>query len=184
MDSTFDISKFKLIVGLGNIGKEYEKTRHNAGFMFLDELVGKENFKEEPKFKAELFKSAEGQIFAKPTTLMNMSGDSVRSIKDFYKINDSEIIIIYDDLDLELGKFKVQFAKSPKAHNGVLSVENKLGTTHFWRIRIGIDNRSSELRHKIEGFDYVLGRFLEEELVLLNETFDKIKTYLLETAHE
>jgi PTH1 family peptidyl-tRNA hydrolase len=185
MEETFDISKFKLIVGLGNPEKEYDETRHNAGFMFLDDLVGKDNFQLEKKFKAEIYKTEEGQIFVKPTTFMNLSGDSVRTIKDFYKILTSEILVIYDDLDLRLGNYKIQFAKTPKSHNGIISVENKLGTTHFWRIRIGVDNRTEELRKKIAGFDYVLGRFSEEELILLQETFDKIKDNLKESIkHE
>lgn len=180
MNQDFKLSKIKLIVGLGNVGLEYYKTRHNAGFLFLNTLVDSSKFNNERKFKAEIYKST-NMILAKPTTMMNESGFSVQSIINFYKIKSEEIFLIYDDLDIDLGKYKIQFNKSPKGHNGVLSVENKIGTTHFWRLRIGVDGRSKELRKKFSGKDYVLSRFSEDEMVTLNSTFDTIVQELEKT---
>lgn len=112
---------------------------------------------------------------AKPTTFMNLSGESVGAISSFYKINPAEILVVHDDLDIKLGEYKMHFNKGPKVHNGITSIENHLGTSEFWRLRIGIDNRTPELRENISGADYVLGRFNSEERILLDKVFLKIK---------
>lgn len=172
----FDINKIKLIVALGNPGKEYVKTRHNVGFMFFDHF--NIEFLTESKFKAEIAQfKAENQkiIFAKPNTYMNSSGESVIAINNFYKLIPSEILVVHDDLDIQLGEYKLQFSKGPKVHNGILSIENLLSTEEFWRLRIGIDNRTQELKKHISGSDYVLGRFTDEELTTLEKLFTQIK---------
>lgn len=173
----FDISEIKLIVGLGNTGLEYERTRHNAGFIFLDSIA-QSNFKEEKKFKA-LMSEHNGIKLAKPTTFMNSSGEAIRAISDFYKINPSQILVVHDDLDIKLGEYKLQFDKGPKVHNGISSIENHLGTSEFWRLRIGIDNRTPELKANISGADYVLGRFSSEELEILTKILFSISETLI-----
>lgn len=173
---TFKISEIKLIVGLGNPGKEYAKTRHNAGFMLFDQF--NVDFLLENKFKAEVsqFKTERQKfLLAKPNTFMNSSGESVVAICNFYKILPSEVLVIHDDLDIKLGEYKLQFCKGPKVHNGILSIENSLSTEEFWRLRVGIDNRSPELKKHMTGSDYVLGRFTDEELVTIEDLFKQIR---------
>lgn len=165
----------KLIVGLGNPGKEYENTRHNAGFLFIDYLLAKEDIISESgeKFKSSVvYKYSKDLLLVKPQTFMNNSGLAVKELVKWHKINiKNDLLLVHDDLDIKLGKFKLQFAKSPRDHNGVISTEQHLGTTHFNRLRIGVDSR---IDRRIDGEKYVLQRFCEEELVLLKETFDKI----------
>ena len=130
----------KLIVGLGNPGKEYKETKHNAGFMAVDLFIDNNNlgkFTENKKLKSEILKSRE-IIVAKPTTFMNLSGDAVSLIKQYYKIDIKDIIIIYDDLDIEMGEVKSGIFKSSAGHNGIKSIIEKLGGSEFMRIRIGI----------------------------------------------
>jgi len=175
---TFNIQNIKLIVGLGNPGKEYIKTRHNAGFIFLDKLSS--NFLVEQKFKSEFCTAIlkdKKLILAKPQTYMNSSGEAVLAIMQFYKLEPSELLVAHDDLDIKLGDYKLQFNKGPKVHNGILSIENLLSTSAFWRLRIGIDNRSEELKKNISGSDYVLGRFNEEELNILDKTLSTIAEF-------
>lgn len=173
-----DINQIKLIVGLGNPGKDYFNTRHNAGFLFLDSLAT--SFLEEKKFKSEICitNSFNKVIYSKPLTFMNNSGEAVKAIASFYKIKPSDILIVHDDLDIKLGDYKLQFNKGPKVHNGILSIENHLNTSEFWRLRIGIDNRTEEIKKYISGSDYVLGRFSTEELDTLTKVFNQIKAEL------
>lgn len=131
----------KLIIGLGNPGEKYKKNRHNAGYLFVD-FLGK-------GLKTNVF--------------MNDSGEFVKDKKDF--------IIAHDDLDIPLGKYKIQFGVGPKVHNGILSIENSLKTKDFWRIRIGIDNR----KNYVEGEKYVLEDFTEEELEVLKKVYAKVR---------
>jgi len=169
----------KLFIGLGNPGKEHENNRHNAGFMFLDFIAGtfntESNFKNEKKFEADMFEvviDAEKILFVKPQTYMNAIGRTVKKLADFYKIDPDNIIVAHDDLDLELGSFKIQKGRGPKIHNGILSIEEHLGSSDFTRIRIGIDNRDPE--NRFQGKDYVLSSFTHEEELKLNDIFNKI----------
>lgn len=172
--------KTKLIIGLGNPGKEYQKTRHNAGFLMLDffaENLNFSDFKFEKKFNAEITeKQISGQkiILVKPQTFMNNSGQSVQALINFYKIPAEKIIVVHDELDLKLGDFKISQNKNASGHNGVLSIFNHLGTKKFQRIRIGIDDRNEQQRKNMSGSDYVLGRFSKNELEILNQTFQEI----------
>lgn len=162
--------KYRLIVGLGNPGLEYSRTRHNAGFMFLDEIARQE-FLEDKKFKAEIAKQG-SKYLAKPTTYMNKSGEAVQLIKNFYKLENSEILVVYDDLDIEGGKYKIQ-QKGPHVHNGVNSVYQHIGDG-FNHLRIGIDFRTPEIRKNIKGVDYVLGKFTDQEYNTIEQTFKNI----------
>lgn len=149
----------KLIVGLGNPGKEYLKTWHNIGFLALDNIASVfkfEDFKREKKFQAEI---AIGEIkkqktiLAKPQTFMNNSGLTVGALAKYYKIKPTDIIIIHDDIDLPLGRIKIVGDSSAGGHNGVKSIIQYLKTQDFIRIRIGI---STPKKEKIGSADYVL----------------------------
>ena len=149
----------KLIVGLGNVGKEYESTRHNVGFMVIDSYLRDVSFKE--KNQAMYFEqnySGEKIIFIKPTTFMNDSGLAVRKFVDFYKINVSDILVIYDDMDFEVGTFKLKPSGSSGGHNGIKSIISNLGTENFKRVRIGIS------KPKGDTINYVLGKFSKSEM--------------------
>ena len=172
----FDIKKIRLIIGLGNTGREYEHTRHNVGFMFLD-LLGGRNFEEEKKLKSQILKintNSGRLILIKPTTFMNSSGEAVLLTKDYYKIRNDEILVVHDDLDLQVGNHKIQFATGPKVHNGINSVENRLGTNKFWRLRIGVENRLGEERRYITGQDYVLSNFINDEVNQITDLSETI----------
>lgn len=133
----------KLIVGLGNIGEKYCFTRHNAGFMVIDRLaiVKGVSFKEEKKFKCCIGKYKYGMqdiILIKPTTFMNLSGDAVQLVMKYYKIDVEDILIVYDDLSLELGKMRFRPSGSDGGHNGIKSIIKCIGTQGFARLKIGI----------------------------------------------
>src|SRR5689334_19392192 len=139
----------KLIIGLGNPGKQYENTRHNAGFIILDEIrkaLDFPEFKFDNKFDAEISTGdykleaiSYKLILAKPQSFMNLSGQAVKKIMDFYKIPVENIAVIHDDLDIELGKYKLSDDASAAGHNGVQSIIDHLGTQKFRRIRVGIE---------------------------------------------
>jgi len=166
----------KLYVCLGNVGKEYEQTRHNAGFLFgekyIEQLHNSGNqmiIKEENLYKLVSFPQ-ENISFLFPKTLMNLSGKAVNEYLAFTnKVFD--LIVVHDDLDLLIGDFKMIIGKGPKTHNGLSSVEDALQTKDFERIRIGIENRNGL---EISGLDYVLYRFSQEELGKIYITVDKI----------
>lgn len=164
----------KLIVGLGNIGREYENTRHNVGFMAIDKFAYKYNasFHEEKSFKgsiAEIRIGAEKVLLLKPSTYMNLSGDSLILVKKFYKIDLEDIIVLNDDLDQPVGKIRYRAKGSAGGHNGLKSIIQNLGTEEFQRIRIGIDRSKV-----IPVIDWVLGKFPNEDLEKLNPVFDKV----------
>jgi len=156
----------KLIVGLGNPGKQYEKTRHNAGFMAIDEIQERMNFgsfKMSDKFKAEI---AEGQIenekviLAKPQTFMNLSSQSVSAIINFYKIPIEDLIVIFDDADLPYGNMRIRPEGSGGGHKGMKSIIESIGTQGFVRVRLGIQPPAN-FRGVLE--DYVLGKLTDSE---------------------
>jgi len=171
----------KLIVGLGNPGKEYVNTPHNAGFVFLDALREKfmyqdtlypTDWKTEDTFLSDIAFIKDGSkivaILQKPSTFMNLSGEAVEKIIRKFDIEPSnDLILVHDDLDIQLGEFKIQKGKSPIGHNGVISVEEHLGIKDFKRVRIGIENRSNK---NIPGLDYVLMKYSKEEQTTLEET--------------
>ncbi len=137
-----------LIVGLGNPGKNYAGHRHNVGFMAIDFMAHRLNlpvFKNAGKFKAEIsLGRIAGQpvILAKPQTYMNNSGSAVSLLKRYYKIQPDNILIIHDDLDISFGKMKLKFGGSSAGHNGLKSIMESLGTDGFWRLRLGLANKT------------------------------------------
>src|SRR3989344_2908993 len=152
----------QLLVGLGNPGDQYKTTRHNVGFMVADRLVNDLDgyFKRLKKCDAEIARLP-GAMVAKPQTFMNLSGRAIQKILKFFRFSPEKLWVIHDDLDLPLGEFKFHFAKGPKIHNGLTSIEETLTTPNFWRVRIGIDNRTKI--NRIPGDIYVLEPFTLEE---------------------
>lgn len=160
----------KLIVGLGNPGKKYELTRHNIGFKILDSLISFPNFeqlsfKENNKFHGIMAKN-QNIILLKPSTFMNNSGQAVRAVAEYFKINSKNILIIHDDLDIDFGNIKIQQGRSAAGHNGVSSIISHLGNNDFWRLRFGV---AGESRGQIPGNKYVLSKFSAEEETNLSE---------------
>ena len=164
----------KLVVGLGNPGKEYENTRHNLGFMFLDYLIEKYNFKiETSKFNAkigEIYINNEKIIFAKPQTFMNLSGNSVQKIKEFYKLDTEDILVIFDDLDIPFGEVRYKLNGSGGTHNGMKNIVQMLNSKNFPRLKIGIGGIKHE---KQELINFVLEKFNKSQMEELNLIFDK-----------
>lgn len=164
-----------IIVGLGNPEKKYFTTRHNIGFMAIDTIAEKYNIRvEEAKHKALIGKGViEGQkvILVKPLTYMNLSGESVREVADYYKVDpENEIIVVYDDISLPVGQLRIRPKGSAGGHNGIKNIIAHLGTEKFMRIKVGVGEKPS----KMDLADYVLGHFTEEELKLEKEAFDKV----------
>ncbi len=159
----------KLIVGLGNPGKKYEKTRHNCGFMVIDELARQLNIPvESNKFQGIYGKgkvNGDDVILLKPQTYMNLSGDSLIQFMNYFKVAVEDIVVVYDDLDLPVGKIRLRAKGSPGGHNGIKSIVSHLKTQNFNRVRVGIDKDKF-----IPVIDYVLGKFTKEQEPLLLES--------------
>ncbi|EJQ42947.1 TPA: aminoacyl-tRNA hydrolase [Bacillus thuringiensis] len=166
-------TRMKLIVGLGNPGREYELTRHNIGFMAIDELAKRWNISlNEQKFKGIFgagFVNGEKVILLKPLTYMNLSGESIRPLMDYYKIDVEDFVVLYDDLDIPVGKLRLRMKGSAGGHNGVKSTISHLGTQEFQRIRMGIDRPKNGMKV----VDYVLGRFTSEEIPDVSHSIEK-----------
>ena len=162
-----------LIVGLGNPENEYASTRHNMGFDTINEIAKRNNISiTKSKFKG-LYETAiingEKVILLKPQTYMNLSGESIKEACNFYNIKPEELIIIYDDMDIEKGKIKLRKKGGPGSHNGMKSVVQELGTTEFSRIRVGI----GQPEFKNDMINYVIGKVPEEEQKVLQEGVKK-----------
>lgn len=157
----------KLIVGLGNRGEKYTNTRHNAGFVFVDLFareLGLVRFERSGRLESYVLGNTD-IVLAKPSNYMNDSGSSVAKLIRFYKVQLDDLYIAHDDLDLSLGKYKIAIGNGPYLHKGVESIEKRLGSSSFWRIRLGVDNRSAD--NRIPGKDYVLSRFEPQELEII-----------------
>ena len=160
----------KLVVGLGNPGIEYKKNRHNIGFLVVDYLIDEFNAsKVSSKFKGELYKIGD-YFFLKPLTFMNLSGESVRIVKDFYKIDNDDIIVIHDDIDLGVGALKFKKGGSSGGHNGLKSIDKNIGND-YWRVRIGVGRPE----RKEQVVSYVLSDFKKSELECIEKNFENIK---------
>ena len=161
-----------LIVGLGNPGREYENTRHNIGFAAIDLIAEKYNIDvNRTKFKGEYgegFINGNKVILLKPYTFMNLSGESVREAIDFYKLTEEEVLIIYDDISLEVGRLRIREKGSAGGHNGIKSIINHIGTDVFTRIKIGVGAPKGDL------VNHVLGKFSKEEVNILKQTLDVV----------
>ncbi len=164
----------KLLIGLGNPGDEYDKTRHNVGFMVLEEIARQNNctFREKKKLHGKTCDIGSGISKKKllmPNTYMNESGKSVRSAKDWFNFENHQLIVLVDDMDLPLGKIRVRSKGSSGGHNGLKSIIKYLGTNEFKRLRIGIGPPSAiQEERKPKTISHVLGKFSKEEFVLLN----------------
>ncbi|RXJ98886.1 aminoacyl-tRNA hydrolase [Arcobacter sp. CECT 8986] len=154
-----------LIVGLGNIGEKYLLTRHNIGFMVIDEMAKNLNTSiiNKATFKADVLKSAY-DLLVKPKTYMNLSGDAVIAIKNYYKIDNEDIIVIHDDLDLPFGTVKFKIGGGHGGHNGLKSIDSHIGREYI-RVRIGI----GKPQNKEDVVNYVLNNFSKEELNRLKD---------------
>ena len=160
----------KLIAGLGNIGQKYTFTRHNAGFMLIDSIVLNSGLtlKENSRLKcfmAKFTNNNEDYLLIKPTTFMNLSGEAVRAVADYYKIETKDILVVFDDLSLDLGKIRFRPNGSDGGHNGIKSVIQHLGTKDIARLKIGIGPQPT-----IPSEVFVLQNFSKEELDKLKET--------------
>ncbi|KUK79384.1 MAG: Peptidyl-tRNA hydrolase [Microgenomates bacterium 39_7] len=179
------MTKKTFIFGLGNPGESYEKSRHNVGYQFLDYLRLKldlESFSKKKKLQSLV--SANNQlILVKPQTYMNSSGEALSKTLEFFldenivttTKNDlflKKLFIVHDDLDLELGSFKIQYAIGPKQHNGLLSIYQHLKTSSFWHVRVGIDSRGGD--RTISPDKYVLQNFTSEEQVKIQSVFAQV----------
>ncbi len=163
----------KLIIGLGNPGKDYESTRHNMGFMAIDTFAERENvsFNLESKFKALLATvtiNGNKAILIKPMTYMNLSGEAVAKVMNFYKIPVEDILVISDDLDSTLGRVRLRASGSSGGHNGHKNIALNIGTEEYKRIKIGIDRSKV-----IPVIDWVLKKLTKEELDTLAPSFEK-----------
>jgi PTH1 family peptidyl-tRNA hydrolase len=169
------VENVHLIVGLGNPGAEYVRTRHNSGFMAVERLAERFGvaWKSERKFKARLTRSEVGGkpvVLAQPQTFMNLSGSSVQAIMGYWKVPVGGLLVVVDDADLPLGTLRLRPDGSPGGHHGLESVEAHLGTRQYARQRIGIGRRADGAR---EITDYVLGRFDGSEMGLLQLVLER-----------
>ena len=167
----------KLIVGLGNPGREYEKTRHNVGFMVIDKLIEQYNCNNmKSKFGglySETTINNEKVIFLKPQEYINLSGIVIKRYIDYFKIDISDILVINDDLDLKTGNIKIKMSGSSGGHNGLKNIEFCLGTKDYKRIKIGISNNK-----QIDTKDYVLGKIDDDDMKLIKSIVEMFPTII------
>ena len=172
-------NNMKLIVGLGNPGKEYENTRHNIGYIFLDYFADVHKISiDKEKYNGlyvQTIINNEKVILLKPLSYMNLSGEVVKKYVDYFKINIDDILIINDDLDMVFGKIRLRPDGSSGGHNGLKNIALHLGTEKFKRLKVGISNDKS-----IDTKDYVLGKFSKEEKKAINELKEEISNILFD----
>ena len=174
----FNYSNF-VILGIGNKGDKYQWTRHNIGFLVIDDLIKKNNLSLQEKFQSHYTKMVceEKKIFlVKPQTYVNLSGESLKELTQFYKIPLQNILIIVDDYALPFGKIRTRFSGSSGGHNGLKSIEKVLGK-NYTRLRIGIHNESAEQK---EMNHFVLGNFSSKEKEQLQQCFDVAENFILD----
>lgn len=170
----------KLIVGLGNPGKEYELTRHNVGFMVLEKIaeVLKVSLNKQ-KFNGifgECNYNGEKILLVKPQTYMNLSGNCVKEVANFYKVNVEDIVIIYDDIDIEFGRIKIRPSGSPGTHNGMRNITEMLQTQKFPRVRVGTGRKREDEQLR----DYVLSEFDKSEMETLEKSIETAGKAIIE----
>lgn len=180
---TLSQTKTVLIVGLGNIGDEFDNTRHNIGFVCVDELQKKydelSGWQNKKDLKCHLSLGQFGDtrvIIIKPTTLMNLSGESVRLVSDFYKIPASSIVVIHDEIDIDFGQIRTRMGGSSAGHNGVKSIISTIGEG-FGRVRIGIGPKTPP---EIDSADFVLGKFPKELMKDFEPLINEVVTIVVE----
>ncbi|MCL2484322.1 MAG: aminoacyl-tRNA hydrolase [Firmicutes bacterium] len=166
----------KLIVGLGNIGLQYDKTFHNAGFLALDFFMKKHGLTMDKKTSVGMTTKAKvlGQdvMFLKPSTFMNLSGNAVVHFSRKFKIEPKDILVVFDDIDLPLGEVRWREKGSGGTHNGMRDICQKLGSKDFPRVKIGIETRTSEEKLKFKLSSYVLKKLPKEVLDGMNKEFE------------
>ena len=165
----------KMIVGLGNPGKQYERTRHNSGFMAIYKVAEKLNLNIDKKEFAALTAKNNQVILVKPQTYMNNSGEAVSQIMKYYHIDINDLLIIYDDLDLKYGQLILRLKGSSGGHNGIKSIINYIHSENFKRIRIGIEKNPL-----IETADYVLGKVEKDKQQLFDDSIEKASQAAIE----
>jgi PTH1 family peptidyl-tRNA hydrolase len=180
MNDTIDhSSRIRLIVGLGNIGPEYDDTRHNAGYWFADAVAADlgSRFVHERKFHGEVARArvaGDDLWLLKPTTYMNRSGQAVVALALFYKILPHQILLAHDELDLPPGAVKMKLGGGTAGHNGLKDTQARLSTAEFWRMRIGIGHpRTLQLEQDVA--DFVLHRPRKDEAKLIDEAIDRAR---------
>jgi len=161
----------RLVVGLGNPGKEYERTRHNAGFWLVERFAQAKGvvLRKDPKFKALVGKTGEGVWLLQPQTYMNLSGQPVQMLAGFFKIKPDEVLVVHDELDFAPGVARVKQGGGIAGHNGLKDISQRLATHEYWRLRIGVGKPQPGR----EGADYVLEKPLAEEKSAIDAAIDK-----------
>ena len=187
----------KLIVGLGNYKKEYEKTRHNTGFLVINEIAKNPEilpvnskglqFKKQTKFQAEIVETSidgESFILAKPLTFVNFSGNAVKKIADFYKIKLNDIWVVCDDFSLPLGRIRTRFAGSSGGHNGLKNIIDQLGTEEFYRVRVGIaplqESEKPQTDTNLELDEFVLEEFKPREKKIIKKAVENATNIIIQ----
>ena len=171
-----------LIVGLGNPGKEYELTRHNLGFNAIDDFAKSnkfEPFKTKKDLKCEISSSVIGSskvILVKPTTFMNLSGETVQAVQNFYKLTNNDTVVVYDELAQKFGKIRARTGGGSAGHNGIKSLIQHCGDD-FYRLRVGIAN---DVADKTKSEDFVLGKFTKKEAEKLPQTYSVVNEMLID----
>ena len=165
----------KLIVGLGNPGKEYQHTRHNVGFICVDKFLHANGFvANKDDLKGQFYKD-QNLIVLKPMTYMNLSGESVRAVMDYYKIAINDLLVVCDDVSLPVGKIRLRTKGSSGGHNGLKNIIANIGSENFKRIRVGIASSEDLIEH-------VLGKFSKEEAEIIDASAEKVAKALKEYA--
>ena len=165
----------KLIFGLGNPGIEYDETRHNVGYMFLDYVTENEKFivnKKMNSMECKMIINNEKIIYIKPMSFMNNSGEVVKEYVSFYKLSLDDILIIQDDMDMPVGKYKLLFNHGDGGHNGIKNIILNVESREFLRLKIGISKAN------IDKKDYVLGKFGSDELKIIYNSFEKLNDFI------
>lgn len=167
-------SKIRLVAGLGNIGREYARTRHNAGFWFAEALAVRlgATFASEARFAGEVAKAGDVRV-AKPSTYMNLSGRCVAALAHFYDYAPGEILVVHDELDLRPGEAKMKLGGGVAGHNGLKDIRAQLGTPDFWRLRLGISHPRDTERAQHPVVDYVLGVPSADERQAIDAAIDR-----------
>jgi len=182
---TLGLQKSLLIIGLGNVGKKYDGTRHNIGFACIDHLAGKLDFpawtskKDLKCILARQTVSGSRVIIMKPTTYMNLSGEAAQAVQHFYKITNADTVVVHDELAIPFGQIRTRLGGSDAGHNGVKSLIEHLGEG-FGRVRIGIHN---EIVDKSDSADFVLAKFTQDEKPQLENLKREVTSILSEYAH-
>jgi PTH1 family peptidyl-tRNA hydrolase len=178
---TVGLQQTVLIVGLGNIGKKYDGTRHNVGFACVDELAKQQDFTpwiDKKDMRCQVSTGNIGStrvVLAKPTTLMNLSGEAVQQVGHFYKVTNTKTLLVHDELDLDFGQIRTRTGGSDAGHNGIKSVIKHIGSD-FHRVRVGI----GPVPEKMDSADFVLARFSKDEQRHLPELIREVNSMVVE----